>query len=117
MTTAQSFFVASNFVIFLGYVFIATFVAKRLMVRPVTLIGAIVFFTTCGLTHLDQVIHTVFYRNERWSTIASSPHMLWIHGVQAIAVWVFAVGFSLDLIALHKRIEKLVAKNISEAVK
>ena len=98
----QAIFVATNPAIMFGYGFIATRVAPLLPVRLPTLTGAFAFFMLCAMTHLDQVIHTLGDQSESWGEISREEHMLLIHIPQAVAVWIFATGFFLDLRALRR---------------
>lgn len=99
MSVFDILFVAANLIIFLGYVFVAAVVVPRVTMRlKRTRWGGVVFFLTCGLTHLDMVYHYVFAESERIGDVYSEWHMLLIHVPQAIAVWAFVTGLYLELV-------------------
>ncbi len=98
----QWLFVLSNLAIVGGYGFIAFRVAPLFPVRAVARYGAFAFFVLCASTHADQIYHTLTDRHEEWGWIASSLHMLVIHIPQSFAVWVFAIGFMIDLRRLRR---------------
>lgn len=86
-----AFFVA-NIAIFLGYLFVAVFVMPHFPVKLLkTKIGGVVFFVTCGLTHIEHALHT-FGGGEYERGDLLSWHMLVIHVIQAISVWFFVTG-------------------------
>lgn len=88
----EAVFGASNLGIFLGYVFIAAVVVPCFPVQLIqTKIGGFVFFATCGLTHLELAIHS-FVEGALEREDLLSWHMLTIHGVQVLAVWLFVWG-------------------------
>jgi hypothetical protein len=55
----------------------------------ITKIGGTGFFITCGLTHFEQTIHTILVPK---ATDLISWHMVIIHAVQVITVWMFIYG-------------------------
>lgn len=90
-------FVVANIGIFAGYIFAATAVAPRLMVRlRRTQIGGAMFFLTCGLTHLELAVHAAT-RVQMGTPEFSSWHMVMIHTVQVVAVWAFLTGVYKEL--------------------
>ncbi len=93
----QVLFVVSNLFIMAGYVFVAFRVLPLFPIRLVSKAGSVSFFLLCASTHGDQLYHTLTDQTETWGEISGSVHMLVIHVPQAIAVWVFAVGFFRDL--------------------
>lgn len=97
MTERELLFVASNVFIALGYGFIAFRVLPLFPIRLPSAVGAVAFFLLCASTHVDQVYHTLDDKTETWGEIVNSWHMLLIHVPQALAVWVFAIGFFVDL--------------------
>lgn len=95
----QTLFITSNLVITFGYVFLAAVVMPRATVRlKRTRWGGIVFFVTCGLTHLEMIYHYAFAASEPVRDVYSELHMLLIHIPQAIAVWAFVTGLYLELV-------------------
>lgn len=90
-------FIAANLVIAAGYGFIALRVLPLFPIRLPSKVGAVAFFLLCASTHVDQLYHTLGDQTEQWGEIVHSWHMQIIHVPQAVAVWVFAIGFFLDL--------------------
>lgn len=89
-------FVGTNMIIFFGYFVIAAYIAPRInLQRWSTRIGGVIFFITCGLTHLELAVHV----NSSWPDYWRSWHMLLIHPIQAVAVAVFIRGLYLELLA------------------
>lgn len=97
LSASQVWFLIENVLILAGYVFVALKVAPILPVRLVTRVGAVAFFVTCTLTHLEQAIHTLYSRGTTWGELASEAHMQVVHIPQAIAVWTFVSFFYFDL--------------------
>ena len=95
-------FMASNVAILAGYTFVAFKVTPLLPVADITRWGSLAFFLFCASTHADQVLHTLGDHDETWGEIAAEWHMLLIHVPQAVAVWVFALGFFVDLRRLRE---------------
>lgn len=110
----QMLFVFSNAAIVAGYGFVAVRVTPVLPVRKLTRYGATAFFLLCALTHMDQIVHTLGDRSETWGHITQQGHMLFIHVPQAVAVWIFAIGFFLDLDRLRRE-RKSVAPAVYRA--
>lgn len=98
----QLLFCFTNALIVAGYGFVAVRVTPLLPVRKLTRYGATAFFLLCALTHMDQIVHTLGDRSETWGQISQEAHMLFIHVPQGLAVWVFAIGFFLDLDRLRR---------------
>lgn len=97
----KAVFIASNLVIFFGYLVIAGYVAPRINLRRwTTRISGVVFFFTCGLTHLEIAYHTSAGGWEGNDLV--SWHMLAIHIPQAVAVAFFVHGLYVELLA-HDR--------------
>jgi hypothetical protein len=95
----DALFITSNFVIFLGYCFLAVFVVPMAAVRLwVTRIGGMLFFLLCGLHHLENVAHLVYTPEQRASEVYTSVHMLLIDVPQAGAVWAFVIGLYLEAV-------------------
>jgi anti-sigma regulatory factor (Ser/Thr protein kinase) len=86
---------ALNGAIALAYLVMATWLAPRLGLPSAGRFAAIAFFTACGLTHAELMLHTLDAR-PAWMV---SGHMFAIHGTQAVVDWGFiAVAVrSLDL--------------------
>lgn len=90
-------FVLANIGIFAGYIFAATAVAPRLLVRlRRTQVGGVLFFLTCGLTHLELAVHSATHVEIGLSEF-TSWHMVGIHLVQVVAVWMFLTGIYREL--------------------
>lgn len=109
-------FLISNLGIFFAYIFVAVFVTPLLPIRLFTRIAAIGFFTTCGLTHLEQVFHGLDKRTSptpMFIDIMTEPHMLIIHVAQVVFVWCFALGFFRDLQILRESLRKFAADALS----
>lgn len=100
----RSLFVFSNLGIFLGYVVIGALVLPRttefvrrlvpfVVVRlRFTQLGGFVFFTTCGLTHLEQVLHVTYEPRAVIDQVYLTWHMQLIHVSQVIGVWMLILG-------------------------
>ncbi|HEV3001904.1 MAG TPA: SpoIIE family protein phosphatase [Solirubrobacteraceae bacterium] len=76
---------ALNGVIASAYLVMATYLAPRFGLPAPARIAAIAFFTACGLTHVELLVHTLA-NQPAWMT---SGHMFAIHGVQAAVDWGF----------------------------
>lgn len=88
----ETAFFLSNLGIFGGYLFVAFVVVPSMQVELVqTKAGGFFFFLTCGLTHLELAIHS-YVRGGLDLANLLSWHMLTIHCVQVIAVWLFVWG-------------------------
>lgn len=99
MSSTAWLYVAANIGIFFGYVFLAFGVVPRVTVElHRTRYGGILFFLTCGLTHLDQAYHTYYNPTETYFHISTQPHMLAIHVVQFFAVWAFVTGLYIEFV-------------------
>lgn len=92
MSVALAIFIITNVAIFLGYVFIARFVVPSLNIRfRSTLFGGTAFFLLCATTHMELAAHALF--DDPLTVLEfTSWHMMIIHTLQAIAVWVFTFG-------------------------
>lgn len=92
MSVGEWVFIAANFGIFLGYLFVAYKVAPYFQINSLkTKISGVVFFITCGLTHLEFVLHTLSGEGFTVQDLVSA-HMIIIHLVQVVAVWFFVTG-------------------------
>lgn len=88
----EAAFFISNIAIFLGYAFVAVFVMPHFPVKlKKTKFGGVVFFITCGLTHIEHALHT-FDGGQYERGDLLSWHMIIIHVIQAISVWFFVTG-------------------------
>lgn len=88
----EATFFLSNVGIFLGYIFVAIFVMPHFPVSLLrTKIGGVVFFVSCGLTHIEHAIHT-FDGGSYGRGDLLSWHMILIHVAQAVSVWFFVTG-------------------------
>ena len=82
--------VVANVIIALDYVAIGAFVSPKFDAASSSVglraakAAALVFFVTCGLTHLDVAFHA--WLGEPWMR---DPHFLVVHTIQAIAAPVF----------------------------
>lgn len=87
--------VAANLIIVAGYFYLAIRVGPELPVPLWAKYAATAFFCFCAGTHLDQIVHL----------LTITPHAEWhmqaIHWPQAVAVWVFAIGFRRSLKRLN----------------
>lgn len=85
----------ANLAIFMGYLFVAVFIAPwmRTSYRVTKLAGA-VFFLTCGITHFDKFIHVVI--NEQIDL--SSWYHVANHNVQSVAVWTFVLALWIEFV-------------------
>lgn len=92
-------FVASNAIIMLGYVFLAAFVVPKSTARlRMTRIGGVGFFTTCGLHHLDNLLHYVLTPDLPVADAMTELHMLVVDVPQAVFVWMFVIGLYVELV-------------------
>lgn len=90
-----------NLGIFGGYIFVAVFVAPELDIRRLrTRISGVLFFFTCGLTHLDLAVH-VLTRKALDMSDFTSPYHLMVHGVQVTVVWLFVLGIYQEVLEGH----------------
>lgn len=81
-----------------GYLAAAFLVAPLLPVSRVTRIAGVVFFLTCGATHLHMAVHSLL------SGVEPGWHEHLIAGPQMVAIWAFATYFHRDLEDLaHER--------------
>lgn len=92
MLVREALFALSNVAIFLGYAFVAVFVMPHFPVKlGKTRWGGVVFFLTCGLTHMEHTAHA-FGGGSYGRGDLLAWHMIVIHVVQAISVWFFVSG-------------------------
>lgn len=97
-------FVLVNLGIVAGYMFLAGVVVPRTNAQlRSTRWGGVVFFLTCGLTHLELAVHAAA---DQPITLADfeSWHMLAVHVVQVIAVWFFVIGLYREFVV--RKIER-----------
>ncbi len=73
----------ANLAIVGGYFLVPFTVLRRLPLTRFVQIAGVIFFGTCGLTHLAMAVNG----EHHWLLIAN-------HVVQAGAVWCFVVGFA-----------------------
>lgn len=93
----MTIFVLCNIGIAAGYFYAAIAVMPKVQAALLrTKIGGVVFFATCGLTHLELAFHAV--AGEISISDFSSAHMIIIHLVQMVAVWVFLTGLYRELV-------------------
>ena len=93
----EAIFIAGNAVIVLGYLFVAAFIAPKLaLVLRRTKVGGVVFFLTCGLTHLELILHAG--TGESMSDAGHLWHSAPLHLIQAAAVVVFVEGLYAEFI-------------------
>lgn len=91
--------VAANVAIFAGYVFIALKVVPYVTVNlKRTRIGALGFFSLCGLHHLEGAVHLIVMPEENYHEAMLSWHMLLVDVPQAFFVWLFVTGLYLELV-------------------
>lgn len=102
--TGQFAFAAENLAIMLAYILFGWKIIPLLPLRTVTTWAGRAFFALCALTHLENVLHTYGKLEFMWETW----HSQLIHGLQAIAVWVFFTGFFADVKVLMTRHNELV---------
>lgn len=88
----------ANFGIFAGYLFVAMFVAPELRIESArTRTGGVVFFATCGMTHLELAFHAVTQTPLTLNDFTSLYHFP-VHVVQLVAVWVFVTGIYSEIL-------------------
>lgn len=91
-------YAATNFGIFMGYWWVAAYVIPRVALQAMsTRVSAVVFFLTCGLTHLEHAAHA-FARRPVAVADMGSWHMLGIHVVQVGAVTIFFRGLYREVV-------------------
>lgn len=91
-------FVLSNLAIASGYIYAASAVVPQMKARRwQTKVGGILFFLTCGLTHLELALHAAAETAGGLSDF-ESWHMIAIHLVQACAVWLFLTSLYRELV-------------------
>ena len=87
---------AVNVGIALGYYVLALnlarLLARYMRIRWDVRLGALVFFFTCSLTHLEHAYHVVAVPDATNAESLLALHSALIHSVQAGAVWLFVVG-------------------------
>lgn len=94
---------ASNVAIFVGYLFLATYLAPRLDVRyRQTRIGGAVFFLTCGLTHAGLLYSSHWLAHESVGGVGGGT-VVWtvLHVIQAAAVWLFIGGLYREYLSVR----------------
>jgi len=77
--------------LFVGLVVVPYFDVKRNWVKW----AGMVFFITCGLTHLEMAHHALFGAEHHpltWFTITN-------HTVQVVATWIFVIGMYLEFVS------------------
>jgi len=91
-------FLASNFIIAIGYVLIAFTVLPNILVNRwwVKLVG-LLFFVTCGITHIHLATHVILGDDS-----LVSLHSVVNHVVQAVTVQAFFFGLYLEVVADHE---------------
>lgn len=93
-------FVASNWVIVLGYVAIALYIAPFMDTKYwYTKVGGAVFFATCAMTHLEMVTHALTRTSMGFTSGRVEWHMIAIHIVQAVSVFVFIFGLYKEFVS------------------
>lgn len=101
-------FVWSNLAIAAAYLTVGLTVAPWIRIEPfpvsprwqprlrwliaATVIGAVVFFPACALTHIEHARHAL--SGELARTTATSTHMVLNHLIQAIGTWLFVGGLA-----------------------
>lgn len=88
-----SFFITSNIVIALGYMFLCFFVVPYMKITALsTKLWGSLFFATCALTHVEHSWHAHTQSVYGFAAGAIELHAIVIHGVQAVAVTAFVRG-------------------------
>ena len=96
-------FAVANLGIFFGYCFTALVVVPAMQLRYLqTQVGGVLFFITCGLTHLELAAHSYTKRGLDAAELFSW-HMLTIHVVQVVAVWLFISGLYREYVVPYRR--------------
>lgn len=112
----RELFIIGNAFILAGYVTAGIRVAPNLPGRLATKITAVCFFVTCGLTHLEQILHLASEDQRTFYEIAADQHMVWLHIIQGIAICTFLALFLRDLRTLEAHLtalKALAARNVS----
>ena len=87
--------------IIMGYLYIAGFVAPKLLVRlKRTIYGGIAFFLLCAMTHGHEVVDALVYGPSRSLTHVAFMFVLCV--AQAVAVWTFISGLNAEFIVTKK---------------
>lgn len=100
--TKAIWFALVNLMIAAGYTFLVFNVAPYFRVDDATKAGGIIFFFTCGATHVELALHTLVSDGFTFDDMLSW-HMLAIHTVQALATWRFVLGIQLALVVADSR--------------
>lgn len=93
--------VVSNVAICIGYVVVSGSLTfgrfSRIFGSRVTRIAGALFFVTCGLHHLMNVIDLALSPHMTMQMSLQTPMMVGIDVIQAVAVWVFALSVAREL--------------------
>ena len=91
-------FVLSNIFIVCGYFFVGLRIVPNTGVNMLrTKIGGILFFITCGITHMEMAWHAFTGEGFTIEHMISFP-MVINHMVQALSVWMFVTGLYIEFV-------------------
>lgn len=98
---SETAFIVWNMGIAAGYFFnsaVLVLLAQRFqhLISLATLLAGLVFFATCALTHVEQVVHLLEPTDSIDETFLTA-HMQVIHFIQMFAVWTFMISLLTDL--------------------
>lgn len=104
----ETWFAAGNFVIAAGYTTIVITIAPYFKVDAESKLGAIIFFTTCAMTHMELGVHTLADGDGLSKADLVSWHMMAIHTVQPLALWRFVFGLQKAAVVDRRILEEVV---------
>lgn len=97
-TAALLIFILSNLTIVAGYVYVGLRIMPYADVNMKrTRYGGIAFFLTCAYTHTHLALHAVTSGGLSLDDMISW-HMLIVHVVQALSVWIFVTGLYIEFV-------------------
>jgi len=100
-----------NLAITAGYIFVGVTVAPSFdLKRNWAKVGGIVFFITCGLTHLEMAFYALSSQVAHSAHLGISFFSFANHFIQVIAVWTFVVGLYLEYVADKKSLNVTLKK-------
>lgn len=89
-------YVIANMIIIMGYLMLSILVAPVTdFAKWYTKAGALVFFLTCALHHLHNVVHTI--NSLTYQKIEVSYEHIVIDVLQSVAVWIFIIGLTQEV--------------------
>lgn len=97
-TVAYLIFFLSNVGILAGYLFVGLVIIPKAHVHLArTKWGGGIFFVACALTHAELAFHALVQGSMDVDDLLS-VHMVVIHLIQAVALWVFVSGLYVEFV-------------------